>query len=155
MKNWILFLILMVCGKNYAQVPPLVVGYEYIGRNTFHTGITGEIRLDEDKKYAFFGSTGVHLTGFQGSTRGIFELSAALKYRHTFAGATYTPYAIIPKVGVGTKDIYAYAGYVIPTNAYASVDNNPLRRGFAVGINVNPKVLLILPLALIIGGPLK
>ncbi len=28
MKNWILFLILMVCGKNYAQVPPLVVGSE-------------------------------------------------------------------------------------------------------------------------------
>ena len=84
MKNWILFLILMVCGKNYAQVPPLVVGYEYIGRNTFHTGITGEIRLDEDKKYAFFGSTGVHLTGFQGSTRGIFELSAALKYRDPY-----------------------------------------------------------------------
>ena len=55
MKNWILFLILiMVCGKNYAQVPRLVVGYEYIGRNTFHTGITGEIRLDEDKKYTFF-----------------------------------------------------------------------------------------------------
>ena len=68
MKNWILFLILiMVCGKNYAQVPRLVVGYEYIGRNTFHTGITGEIRLDEDKKYTFFGSTGLHLTGFQGS----------------------------------------------------------------------------------------
>ena len=153
MKNWILFLILMVCGKNYAQVPPLVVGYEYIGRNTFHTGITGEIRLDEDKKYAFFGSTGVHLTGFQGSTRGIFGLSAALKYRHTFAGATYTPYAIIPKVGVGTKDIYAYAGYVIPTNAYASGDNNPLREGVAVGINVNLASLIVLPVILVLGCP--
>lgn len=143
----------MVCGKNYAQVPPLVVGYEYIGRNTFHTGITGEIRLDEDKKYAFFGSTGVHLTGFQGSTRGIFEFSAALKYRHTFAGATYTPYAIIPKVGVGTKDIYAYAGYVIPTNAYASGDNNPLREGVAVGINVNLATLIVLPVILVLGCP--
>ena len=153
MKNWILFLILMVCGKNYAQVPPLVVGYEYIGRNTFHTGITGEIRLDEDKKYTFFGSTGVHLTGFQGSKRGIFELSAALKYRHAFAGATYTPYAIIPKVGVGTKDIYAYAGYVIPTNAYASGDNNPLREGVAVGINVNLASLIVLPVILVLGCP--
>ena len=143
----------MLCGNNYAQVPPLVVGYEYIGRNTFHTGITGEIRLDEDKKYAFFGSTGVHLTGFQGSTRGIFEFSAALKYHHTFAGATYTPYAIIPKVGVGTKDIYAYAGYVIPTNAYASGDNNPLRRGFAVGINVNLATLIVLPVILVLGCP--
>ena len=145
----------MLCGNNHAQVGPLVVGYEYIGRNTFHVGITGKIRLDQDKKYAVFATTGVHLTGFQGSTRGIFEFSAALKYRHTFAGATYTPYAIIPKVGVGTKDIYAYAGYVIPTNAYASGDNNPLRRGFAVGINIDPKALLILPLALIIGDPLK
>ncbi|WP_311328771.1 hypothetical protein [Capnocytophaga gingivalis] len=153
MKNWILFLILMVCCKNYAQVPPLVVGYEYIGRNTFHTGITGEIRLDEDKKYTFFGSTGVHLTGFQGSTRGIFELSAALKYRHAFAGATYTPYAIIPKVGVGTKDIYAYAGYVIPTDAYASGDNNPLREGVAVGINVNLASLIVLPVILVLGCP--
>ena len=143
----------MLCGNNYAQVPPLVVGYEYIGRNTFHTGITGEIRLDEDKKYAFFGSTGVHLTGFQGSTRGIFEFSAALKYRHTFAGATYTPYAIIPKVGLGIKDIYAYAGYVIPTNAYASGDNNPLRRGFAVGINVNLATLIVLPVILVLGCP--
>ena len=143
----------MLCGNNYAQVGPLVVGYEYIGRNTFHTGITGEIRLDEDKKYTFFGSTGVHLTGFQGSTRGIFELSAALKYRHAFAGATYTPYAIIPKVGVGTKDIYAYAGYVIPTNAYASGDNNPLREGVAVGINVNLASLIVLPVILVLGCP--
>ena len=153
MKNWILFLILMLCGNNYAQVGPLVVGYEYIGRNTFHAGITGTIRLDEDKKYAFFGSTGVHLTGFQGSTRGIFEISAALKYRHAFAGATYTPYAIIPKVGVGTKDIYAYAGYVIPTNAYASGDNNPLREGVAVGINVNLASLIVLPVILVLGCP--
>ena len=44
---------------------------------------------------------------------------------------------------------------VPPIDAYASGDNNPLREGVAVGININPKVLLILPLALIIGGPLK
>ena len=147
MKKVLFFLLLLACNRGYTQLS-VVTGYDYIGRNTFHTGLAADIDISEH--WGALLTTGVHLTGYEGSTRGIFEATGAISYNRIFAGATCTPYSVIPKIGVGQKDLYLYVGYAIPTK-----DHSPLDKGVAVGVNINPLYILMLPLALIIGDPLK
>ena len=150
MKKILLFIVFLAYLKGYGQEGNIVTGYDYIGRNTFHLGIGLNTYLNKDETLNLFTTSGVHLTKYEGSTRGIFEVTAACNYSWLLAGATYTPYAVIPKIGFGVPSSYVYVGYVFPTSSSDILD-----KGIAVGINIHPLYIVTLPLALIIGDPLK
>ena len=42
MKKVLFFLLLLACNRGYTQLS-VVTGYDYIGRNTFHTGLAADI----------------------------------------------------------------------------------------------------------------
>ena len=117
MKKILLFIVFLAYLKGYGQEGNIVTGYDYIGRNTFHLGIGLNTYLNKDETLNLFTTSGVYLTKYEGSTRGIFEVTAACNYSWLLAGATYTPYAVIPKIGFGVPGSYVYVGYVFPTSS--------------------------------------
>lgn len=46
MKKVLFFLLLLACNRGYTQLS-VVTGYDYIGRNTFHTGLAADIDISE------------------------------------------------------------------------------------------------------------
>ena len=44
MKKVLFFLLLLACNRGYTQLS-VVTGYDYIGRNTFHTGLAADIDI--------------------------------------------------------------------------------------------------------------
>ena len=46
MKKVLFFLLLLACNRGYTQLS-VVTGYDYIGRNTFHTGLAADIDISD------------------------------------------------------------------------------------------------------------